>query len=365
MPKVPLRLIAERVGCTRSTVSYALRDHPTISVSLREKIKEVARDLGWVPDAELQRQMALVRTTNTRKDLPNIAIVINRARVEFERLPTLGRHLEGAVRRAHELGFGTDLFSLSDEPLTEKRLEEIMHARGIKGVVLVDVDVTQDEKLLRVAEEFATVTVGVIPAKRVVHTVTADYMALGRRMMIELQKLGYRRPGVIIPRGVESLVQWSFTGGLHAGLGLCSTLEFIPFFYTKKPTIYVSQTEVQALNAWIDKHRPDCLVTLDTITVSSVARMRGGDMPRSLFSLDYHLDEGAVGGIDQNSLDTGVAGVDMVVSLLDRGQLGLPHIPRAVSVRESWIAPVAELRYSEFCDIRFEEMQRNAAAKSK
>ncbi len=48
--RVTLKDIAEVVGITVNSVSRALRNSPSISVSTREKVKKVANDLGYIPD---------------------------------------------------------------------------------------------------------------------------------------------------------------------------------------------------------------------------------------------------------------------------------------------------------------------------
>ena len=58
-PESPV--IAYRVGCGRSTVSYGLRNNPNISQDMRDNVMQVAWELGWRPDAELGRQMEVVR----------------------------------------------------------------------------------------------------------------------------------------------------------------------------------------------------------------------------------------------------------------------------------------------------------------
>lgn len=112
MPRVTLREIAEKAGCSRSTVSYALRNSPNISRGLRDKIIGVAEGLGWTPDAELARQMSLVRQTLVKTDLPHLAIVINKPKRHLERELAPTHQLSGAVAYAERMGYKADIFNL-------------------------------------------------------------------------------------------------------------------------------------------------------------------------------------------------------------------------------------------------------------
>lgn len=47
---ITLRDIAEKAGCSKNTVSLALRDSPRISVARRTEIQQLARQMGYVPN---------------------------------------------------------------------------------------------------------------------------------------------------------------------------------------------------------------------------------------------------------------------------------------------------------------------------
>jgi len=48
--QVTIKDIAEKLGCSVSTVSRALKDHPDISIKTREAVKELAKLLGYKPN---------------------------------------------------------------------------------------------------------------------------------------------------------------------------------------------------------------------------------------------------------------------------------------------------------------------------
>ena len=43
--------IARRAGVTKAAVSFALNNQPGVSQSTRERILEIAREIGWQPNS--------------------------------------------------------------------------------------------------------------------------------------------------------------------------------------------------------------------------------------------------------------------------------------------------------------------------
>ncbi len=46
--------IAKRVGVSVMTVSKALRDQPDVSAATKTRIKQIAKEMGYVPDSSAQ-----------------------------------------------------------------------------------------------------------------------------------------------------------------------------------------------------------------------------------------------------------------------------------------------------------------------
>ena len=219
MSKVTLRQIAETVGCPRSTVSYALRNNPQISISLRERIQQVATDLGWQVDAELTRQMAIVRGVALPKDLPHLAIVINKSAADLADEVTPKRELDGAWQRAQELGYQAYVFNLADAALSPARLREILRARGVQGVVFIGTAGTElTREMLLVGREFACAVSGIRYLDPPYHTAISDLLACGRLAVLELARMGFRRVGGVLPTGLDVRRDRAFYGGVLSGM---------------------------------------------------------------------------------------------------------------------------------------------------
>jgi DNA-binding LacI/PurR family transcriptional regulator len=340
MPQVTLREIADKVGCSRSTVSYALRNNPSISVALRQKIQETALTLGWIPDAELQHQMELIRTTTKRRDLPNLGLVSFRPPAQLQsNQPIYKAHIDGIRERATELGFAVDFFDLATNPLSAKRLSTVMESRGIRGVLFVDFDLTVPTEYWSLASSFAAISVGVDHGHSEMNAALVNYLSLGRRMVSELRALGFHRPGVVLPRTVEILMHGSYTGGISAGIFPLPAADKLPIYYCgDAQDTSLPASEYPEFRAWLDQHRPDVIIAIDAGPVRDCLDATPNHAALSVFTLAWP-SAGAVGGIDQRHADLGRAAVDLLVSQINRRELGLPKVPKSILVHEEWVAP--------------------------
>lgn len=129
--------VARLAGVSRSTVSYALSGKRPISAKTRERILEVMRDAGYVPNASAQALRS--GTTNT------LAMVIPPAdhnHLTAGQLLLIGAAVEAAADRD---------FDVLMSPGTRDRLgsvERLITARRIDGLLLTEAQV-QDPRVKR------------------------------------------------------------------------------------------------------------------------------------------------------------------------------------------------------------------------
>jgi LacI family transcriptional regulator len=337
--RISLRVIAEEVGCTRAAVSYALRNDPQVSEKLRDRVQEVAHRLGWRPDAMLARQMALIRATAKENSLPTLAIVYNKPRSVLAWEHSARRQLEGACARALELGYGHNVFNLYEEPLSPARLLSILRARGIVGVVFIGtLNPSVPKEHLAIGYEFPCSIVGVRYPDIPFHVSISDHLGLGPIAIHSLLELGYRRPGVVMPRGIEKGLQWGFTGGLAAGLLAVPKENRLEILYTGNDDLSVMEHDFPAIEKWIRQKKPDVILSLDTFHLGRFLNQQPKDSRVPHYSLAWDARLAMPGGIDQRFETVGAGGVDLVVGQLHRGECGLPKIPKVLVTPGTWVA---------------------------
>lgn len=329
MPKVTLRHIAERIGCSRSTVSYALRNSPGVSQETRDRVLAIAAEMGWKPNAELNLQMATIRKVTTSKRSPTLAVVINMSAEELKGHKAPGLQLKGAKARAQELGFAVDEFNLADNPLSPQRLKGIMKARGIDGIVFMGTIVPEmPAEVLKVGTEFTCAVSGIRYPSLPFHVTVPDFLAAGRETILEVMAQGSKRPGVIMSATTDRELNWGFSGGVFTGLMEVEKSNRLPMLFIEY------EESPQRTLEWIEEHQPDSIVTLDTAHTTKVMRDHGIDLP--CFSLDWYPSHDVQGGMDLMQYDVGKAAVDLVVDQLSQGESGLPTTQHCLNIEGIW-----------------------------
>ena len=120
---VTIKEIAQSAGISTASVSRALNGMPGVSPRTRRRVERLARDLGYVPDAQAQ---ALVSGR-----LPFIALVVPDITNPF--FPAMAR---GAEEAAYEAGYS---LLLVDTNWNEERAENalgLLSSRRVAGLLL-------------------------------------------------------------------------------------------------------------------------------------------------------------------------------------------------------------------------------------
>jgi LacI family transcriptional regulator len=300
---------------------------------------KVAQELGWKPDAELARQMALVRQSLIKTDSPHIALVINKSTAELKEEPSPRLHLLGARDYAERMGYIADIFNLADAPLSPRRLRNILVARGIQGIVFIGSAYPQlPEEFLEIGHDFACVVAGVRYPNLPFHIVYNDFLGAGRICIQKILESGYRRPGIILPLGVDAPLGFGMSGGYSTGLIEVDEENRLPILHVGSGESHIPEYEYERVKAWIRAHQPDSLVTTDTWHGEAIRDAIAESGPYfPLFSGDWFPGQPVKGGIHMRQRRVGEAAVDVVVAQLHRGQSGLPEVPYSVHIGAVWM----------------------------
>lgn len=123
MKNVRLKDIANKLNLTKVSVSKALRDHPDISETTKEKVKKVASELGYRPN--------LVARSLTSKKTQTVGVIVPKIAHTF-----FSEVIEGIYRAASESDYEVILgVSLEDEELEKKHIESMLNMR-VDGLLI-------------------------------------------------------------------------------------------------------------------------------------------------------------------------------------------------------------------------------------
>jgi LacI family transcriptional regulator len=346
--------IAARAGVSKNTVSLALREDPQIPPATRRRIQRLARSMGYELNPVVAQLMVELRKGQVEGYRRTLALLnANQDEHAFQRHPTVPAYVEGIRRRATLLGYRLDTFWLHDPALNGERLERILRARGIRGVLVVGL-MKENRLPARFAplwDAFPTVVTGVRTREPTLPFCCSDHHALVIQAMEQTLALGYRRPALVVDEHIDRLVEGRFSAGMHIAQRALPVRQRVAGFYE----VEAARREPRVFRTWLEKHRPDAILTLYN-AVHTWVEEAGLRVPADLglIQLERRIGNLDWAGMDQHNDQTGEAAVDMVVGMLHHHAPGQPPARRATLIGASW-TPGTTVRAPEGAAARPEE----------
>jgi len=333
--RVSLQAIAEKAGVSAMTVSRVLGNSPRVAADTRRRVLAAARALKYQPDPHLTRMMNLVRSRKTprlravlaiiREDLPQDEL-LDRA---YQYVP-----LDDIRRRAEQHGFHTEEFWLGRDGLTADRLSDILHARGIEGVLI-----SPQSAQLPCSEldysRFAAVTFGYAMRRPALH-LCAGNMNDGIQMAAaRLRARGYRRIGVAITQWIDDRSENGYSGGWFHFQQSLPRAERVPMLLLPHNDISRS---FGAFSTWMAAQRPDALISFDAHVPDWLKRL-GLRIPDDIAFVvhDWTTKMRDYAGIFQRRDHLAAAAVDLVATQLLHHERGVPEVPRQILIPPLWV----------------------------
>lgn len=341
--RVTMSTLARELGVSKNTVSLALRGDPQISPATRERVAAAAERAGYTLNPVVSHLMAELRRSAQPAGGRTLALLnAYRSPHAFREHPTIPAYVEGCRRRAAALGYGTDDFWLHEPGLDSRRLNRILEARGIRGVIVIG---KMDEHRLPPRFEatwprFACAVTGARTEGPELSFCCVDHHTLVLKAVERAVALGYSRPGLVIDRRIDRLVEGRFTAGMTIAQEALPAHCRVPQFME----VAAAREQLATFYRWLDRHRPDVILTLYN-RVRRWVEDHGLSVPGNigLIQLEKRRDNADWAGMDQHNDLVGEAAVDLVVAQMHHGEAGIPLHPRATLIEASWV-PGATVR---------------------
>lgn len=332
LKRVTLRDIAERVGVTPVSVSLAMRNSFRVSEPLRRKIQNIANEMGYRPDPMLTA-LAYYRRANVKTKICAEMAWIN-CWTKVERLRShreFDLYWKGAYEEAEKCGYRLEEIPLKN--LSFSRLEQILQARNIQGIVLPPLQpgAPQPDWQNFAWDKFCVVRFGYSVKNPRFHVVSSDQLTNGIIACENLQSQGYNRIGLVT--GTTTTVRFA-AGYLHHQMQSKSISKFMPLKLHEKNR----DEDKRMLSAWIKKNKPDAIFT-DCAHLPNILVEMGVKIPNDVTVATTSILDGNIStGIYQNSEEIGRAAIQLLISLINHGEFGIPNICREVLVEGNWVS---------------------------
>lgn len=354
-PRVLMKDVAKVAGVHQTTVSLALRNHPSLPQATRDRIQKLANELGYRPDPALSALVAYRQATKNQPSEQVIAWIINVK--EARRMDQHHVHrllVAGAKERASELGYKLDVFWLGKEYKDSKSLNRVLKARGIQGVILGAFDY-YDEPFELDWDLFSCIKVSPLPENLAFDTVLCDQIDAVGKVIADLKRVGVKRFGLAVSEFEEIHNHFTFAAGFHTHRRVIAPEDWIEPFYFQHGSDYKEDVVPTTLE-WARKHKINALIS-NWNNMEGVAKQLNEEGQECRFiPLDADEHTTRHGGINQDHHENGRRAVDMTVGQIKTFRRGQENNPSTALVATKMI-PIPDE-----CPLKTEQASQSIAS---
>lgn len=326
--------VAREAKVHQTTVSLALRNDPRLPPETRTRIRDLATGMGYRPDPMLSALNFYRTSRDPSKAQPSMAFIMRARNKRWgSTFYSDDQFLKGARKTCERLGYRIAVFQAGTTPGEGQRLNRILRSRGISGVILASLDVSQ----IQFSMDWEQLSALCIESQHLglsLHTVGNNQTAVTRTAIKRMVELGYRRIGLSVGEVEEESLGRPFSAGYFVEAHWSSVLERVP------PLLLRALDRVSPedrLRRWITQHRIDAVLS-NWSSMPELLRSAGYRIPADIgvATLDYNPSRGATAGIRQSHEIVGERAVEALALLMKTNQRGLIRLPNTVLVDGVW-----------------------------
>jgi len=332
--RITQRDLARLARVSHTTVSLALRGHPSIPPATREHILRLAEKQRYRPDPALAALNAYRIDRATPRFHGTLAWLTGFATADGWRgMIQAEGYFEGARERAERLGYRLEDIWAAQPSLTARRLTQILLTRGVRGIVVAPLPRAHGEIPLE-WRHFSAAALGYSLARPALHVVMNHQFRNMKHLVAQLAASGYRRIGLAIPAANDERVDHNYLSGYWIAQQSLSARSGRPQPLLAEPF------ERRGFLAWFRRQRPDAIIVAASYArqVISWLEETGRRVPADIGVAVAATPFGdpAISGIDEHVRMVGAMAVDTVVGMIHRNEVGVPEHPWRILAEGSW-----------------------------
>lgn len=326
-----LRSLARDLGLSRTTVSDALRNSPRVDLQTAARVREAARVAGYRRNPLAGALMSELRRSRGTAFHGVLAAVDFNEPDRPAHAARYHRALQvGAETRAIELGFKVEKFAVGHAGVSVRRLDAILQARGIHGVILLP---AWDEPDLSNLDwtRFAGIYTDYIIERPALHSVCPDHYRSLLAALQRLAALGYRRPGLFLQRHADERLQHRWGAAFRAfqlGRALPKPV----------PPLLVDEFNEGEFVHWFRRHQPDVVIGHNTVVIDWMESC-GAKLPAThgFVCLNVLMAAYPCAGLDLQPQTLGARAAELIIGQLQRNETGIPEWPSTTTIPARWV----------------------------
>ncbi|MBE2204645.1 MAG: LacI family DNA-binding transcriptional regulator [Chthoniobacterales bacterium] len=330
-----LKEVAKAAGVSTMTVSRVMRNSNLVTPGTRRRVLAAAETLGYRPDPVAARLMSRVRKAKKAQTRDTLAFVCAR---RPHPAPNDGHQyvqIDDVRARAEIHGYTVDEFFLGKGALSPPRLQSILAARGIEGVLF------SAEAPLRELKEFdfsrfASVTFGYGLQSPSLHRASTNMMQGLLSAFEWLERRHYQRIGLAITPWANSRSDQTYSGAILNYQQSIPPRRRVPLllFPHDQP-----RDNRRLFGKWLATHKPDVIISFDQLVPDWITEDAGQKIPEDIGFLvhDWTARAARFSGINHNRDHVVAAAVDLTATQLFHGERGIPDVPRQILIPSTLI----------------------------
>lgn len=331
-PRITIKDVARQAGVHFTTVSLALRHHPSIPLTTRERIEGIAKDLGYTPNPIFSALTHFRVHGRIRATPPRVAYLINHP---IEQVPHEQAFWAGAKQQAEILGYDLELISVSKGHHDSKSLERYLKGQNISGIIISNFEPGLSDLKLN-WNNFAVVKINSYHMEPAVTSVSNDQRQDVRLAFREMFRLGYRRIGLAVGRADEESTQYRHSAGYLIERAANPQAETVPVLLFPHQSDHQSVSRL--LGQWVRKQRPDA-VLCNWYSTRQMLENAGLRVPQDVACacLCLMAETPGLAGVFPNLHLAGEKAVSLLTSQLKQGAHGISEFPSNTYVKSRWL----------------------------
>ncbi len=327
--------VARVAGVHFTTVSMALRGHPSIPATTRDRIVSAAGRIGYQRD-EIFSALSNRRSRGANTGFtPRIAFITNISpKDEFVRHGAHRVLFDGAQQQAEALGYKFELLMVGAGEHTSASLYKYLKKNGITGIIVGGFESGRATLDLDWAE-FSVIKVDSRHMDPPVAIVSTDQFNGVRVAVQRMHALGYRRVGLAVGLHDEEGTDDMHVSGLLAEHPDIASKSWIPPLLF--PRNAVSTAVIPLLRTWVKEHELDAVICNWT-SIRQMLGDAGFQVPQDIACACLCLarKNAALAGIVSNMGLVGQRAATLLATLLRSERRGSIPLATTTLVQGNW-----------------------------
>ncbi len=231
-----------------------------------------------------------------------------------------------AKDQAKTHGYGLEVFDLQEAGLSSNRLGQILRSRNIQGIFVCPLPEDKME-IVFPWEHFSVITFGFSLVNPRLHTVAAAHFDSTRLIINKLRAKGHTHIGMM------SVHDSRLNNDLLAGY---FSESFVHDKEIKIPPLHLSETSNEHIQAWYDKYKPSAIIGPPDLD----ERLAETSLPiEDVLLICAYLPrtDWPLGGVHEDTEQIGRVAADLLVSMIQHGERGVPSSPRRTLIEGKWV----------------------------